>query len=253
MCESVVKEKDDSSFGTWMREFYNNKAGNLFKDNYEYVRWFSTPVKRRQYKFSTISLLFHLRNIKFKKCLEIGCGPGTWTRLLLKKYSNASFTCLDISKEMIKQFRRGIKSKKVKTLVNNFLDQKFKEKFNFVFCSRAIEYIPNKPKVIEKFYDLLENGGKGIIVTSHPHPTIVKIKRLFGEKINKEHTQRISVNEMRELLQKAGFVNIKFYPILFSDFFLIPTSILFYTCYKYRWGILSRLFATGYVVSFDKP
>lgn len=255
MQEQVMRDKGNAEdeFAVWMRQFYNRKAGKLFKGKYEYYRWFSTPMKRRQYKFSTISLLHHLKDIKFKNCLEIGCGPGTWTKLLLKKYPHANFICLDISKEMISQFKNAIKEKRVKTFVNNFLEQNFKnKKFDFIFSSRAIEYIPNKPEVIKKIYSLLEEGGKGMIITSPPHHIIFAIKRALGKRADKEHTQRIFVKEMKKLLEKAGFINIKFYPILFSDFLLVPTSFLFRNFYKREWGIISRMFASGYIVNFEK-
>jgi ubiquinone/menaquinone biosynthesis C-methylase UbiE len=250
--ENLTKKQVE--FGKWMRGFYDYKASKLYGNKYEYRRWFETPAKRRQFKFSTISLLYHLRDINFKNCLEVGCGPGTWTRLLLKKYPKARFTCLDISKEMIAQFKKQIKTTNVKTIVNNFLDEDLKnKKFDFLFCSRAIEYIPNKSRVIEKFYDLLLPGGKGLIVTSHPHPRTLMLKRMLGFKMNKQHMDRISVGNMSFLLHKAGFRNIKIYPILFSDFFLVPTSYLFWSRYKKRWGPLSKMFATGYVVKFEKP
>lgn len=246
-------KNEDVEFTNWMRNFYNQKARKISDRGYEYARWFSTRKNRRQYKFSTNSLLYHLRDIQFKNCLDVGCGPGTWTRLLLEKYPNAKFTCLDISKEMIFQFKSQIKSKNVKTKINNFLDQKFHEKFDFIFCSRAIEYIPNKDKVINKFYFLLSPGGKAIVVTSPPHPTTLAIKRAFTGKVNLQHTQRISVKKMNYLLRKSRFINIKFYPILFSDFPLVPTSFLFRSLYRKKWGILSKIFASGYIVKFEKP
>ena len=244
--------KTDEEFSNWMRSYYNKRAAKISEKGYEYARWFSSPRKIRQYKFSTLSLLFNLRNIDFKNCLEIGCGPGTWTRLLIKKYPKSSFTCVDISKEMIRQFKKTINSKNVKTIVTNFPEGKFNKKYDFIFSSRAIEYIPNKPSVIKKMHSLLKDGGKGMIITSHPHPRIILLKKALGKKINVQHTQRISVKEMLSLLLKNHFRNIEFYPILFTDFKLAPTSLLFHRLYKKKWGILSRLFATGYVVKFQK-
>jgi len=79
------------------------------------------------------------------------------------------------------------------------------------------------------------------------------MKKIFGGKVDKEHTQRISVKSMSRLLKRQGFQNIKFYPILFSDFSLVPTSFLFNSLHKGEWGIFSKMFATGYIVKFQKP
>lgn len=252
----MEKEKinyKDLKFSNWIRNFYNIKAKKISDKGYEYARWFSTKEKRRQYRFSTISLIYHLRDIEFKNCLEIGCGPGTWTKLLLKRYPEAKFTCLDISQEMIKQFKNSINSKKIKIIINNFLEQNFKNKFDFIFCSRAIDYIPNKEQVIMKLFSLLNPGGKVIIVTSPPHPIPFAIKKFITKRVNLQHTRRISVRDMAFLLRKNNFINIKFYPVLFTDFFLVPTEFLFRHLYKESWGVLSKIFATSYIVKFKKP
>jgi len=244
--------KNDEKFSDWMREFYNKKAKNISSKGYEHARWFSSPEKIRQFNFSSLSLDHHMEDIKFKDCLEIGCGPGTWTKFLLKRYPKAKFTCLDISKEMIKQHRSNVKSNRVERVVKSFLDENFKKKFDFIFFSRSIEYIPNKLRVIEKLNSLLRPGGKCIIVTSPPHPTFFAMKKVLGKKIDLEHTQRISVYRLNRLLKKVGFVNREAYPILFTDAFLVPTSLLFKMLYRKRWGLLSHVFASGYLVKFEK-
>ncbi len=246
--------KKDIEFGNWIREFYNRKAKNISDSGYEYVRWFSSPRKIRQYEYSLRSLLFHLEDIEIKNCLEVGCGPGTWTKILLKKYPGANFLCVDISKEMIKQFEKNVgERKRVKTIVSNFLDVKLKkESFDFIFCSRAIEYIPNKSEVIRKFYNILKNDGKGIIISSPPHPKLVTLKKLFRRKIDIEHKNRIFVEDLANLLIRAGFIRVEVYPILFSDFPLVPNRLLFNKLYKKRWSLLSKIFASSYLVKFEK-
>jgi len=247
------KTAGDKEFDDWMRKFYNKKARLISEKGYQHARWQESPRKRQQLKFSRISLTHHLRNVSFKNCLEVGCGPGTWTKLLLQKYPGARFTCLDISKEMIAQFKQNVKSKKVKTVISSFLDYNTTEKYDFIFASRSIEYIPNKAQVIARMSSLLNPGGKAMIITSPPHKLVLGVKRAMGKKININHTRRISVPQIHHLLRQHGLVNIRFYPILFSDFFLVPTSTLFKTLYKKPWGVLSNMFASGYVVTFEKP
>ncbi len=242
----------DKQFASDMREFFNRKAQHTTQGDYEYYRWFSTPRKRLQYYYTTESISYHLRDISVKRCLEVGCGPGTWTRLLLTRYPKADIVCIDISKEMILQLGNNIPSKRVKTIVNNFLDQTFNERFDFIFCSRAIEYIPNKQKVIEKFYSLLKLEGKGIIISSPPHKIFFLLKHTIGKKIDPEHSQRISVKDLTQLLKKAGFTNVTSYPILFTDSLVIPNNFLFKRFYKKPWGVVARLFASGYITKFEK-
>jgi len=71
--------------------------------------------------------------------------------------------------------------------------------------------------------------------------------------LNKQHTQRISVRKMKKLLQDVGFKNIEFFPILFTDSLPeIFNKILFNLFYKKRWNLIPKLFASGYLVKFEK-
>ena len=246
--------KKEESFNNWVRDFYDSDKQIAVKGDYEHFRWFSTEKKRRQHEQTTRSLKFHLEDINFKNCLDIGCGPGTWTFLLLDKYKEANFTCLDISKEMLAQFQSRVNNEKINFVVSSFSDFQTKEKYDFIFCSRSIDYMENKPLVIKKMFDSLESKGKGIIVTSPPHPTLSKVKQLLGKKINQQHTKRISTDEMNSLLKQTGFTNIKFFPILFGD--QLPESLnnyLFNNNYKKPWNLMSKMAASGYIVKFEKP
>jgi len=96
-------------------------------------------------------------------------------------------------------------------------------------------------------------GAKAIIITSPPHRIAMKIKKVLGKKIDKNHSQRISVKEMKKILSQNRFKKIEFYPILFSDFLPIPQKFLFERNYKKQWGTVAKLFASGYLVKFQKP
>ena len=252
--QETAKLKKEPEFNNWVRDYYNTEKQEVAKGNYEYFRWFSTPKKQRQFRQTTFSLRHHLSDIKFKNCLDIGCGPGTWTFLLLELSPDAKFTCIDISKEMLAQFKSRVNSQNIKFVVGSFTDFPLKGKYDFIFCSRSIDYMENKQIAIRKLFDLLKSKGKGIIITSPPHPNIVKIKKAMGKKINLQHTKRISVDEMKIRLSQQGFTNIEIYPILFTD--SLPEALnekLFNDNYKKPWNRVSKMFASSYLVKFEKP
>ena len=245
---------NNHGFNKWIKDFYNNKAKNITRGDYEYFRWFSNKKKIRQYEQTIRSLNFHLRNMEFKDCLDVGCGPGTWTFLLLNKYKEARFTCLDISKEMILQFKKRINESRISFIVSSFIDYDIKKTYDFIFCSRSIDYMENKPLVIKRMYQSLCNGGKGMIITSPPHPKLLKIKKIFGKEINLQHTERISAKEMKALLNENRFINIEFFPILFTDY--LPETInkfFFNNFYKRQLNLISKIFTSSYIVKFEKP
>jgi len=121
----------------YVRELYNKAT----KNNYEYWRWKSSLSRKKQYQQTLKSLLFHIGDSFFEDLLEVGCGPGTWTRILTKRCKN--ITIVDISEEMIKVARRRLSPKKVKCIVGDFQDPElsFPSKYDAIFCIRAIEYM----------------------------------------------------------------------------------------------------------------
>ena len=249
----MANDKNNEEFNKWMKEFYEAKPKIVGKGDYEYYRWFSSERRKMQYEFS-LKILLHLKNIKAEKILEIGCGPGTWTKILLKKYPKANIECVELSSSMSEQFKKNIKNKRIKINVKSFLDFYTNKRYDFVFSSRAIEYIPNKKKIVDKIWKFMEKRGKGVIITSPPHPFLLSIKRAFGKKIDKEHIDRISTDKIKILLQNKGFVNLEFYPILFTD--NLPKTIrrfLWNKLYNKKFGLLSKIFASGYLVKFEKP
>ena len=51
------------------------------------------------YKANQVSKTLERNQIKFKSCLDIGCGAGLTTEILAKRYKNSSFHGTDISKD----------------------------------------------------------------------------------------------------------------------------------------------------------
>jgi ubiquinone/menaquinone biosynthesis C-methylase UbiE len=243
---------EDKEFTEWMKTYYNNKVKSEGR-GYESTRWFSSSRHKQQYALSKKSILHHLKGISAKKILEIGCGPGTWTKVLLDLFPKAKITSLDLSEEMIREHRENIRSKRVKTMISGFLEAELeKQGFDLIFFSRAIEYIPNKPLVLRNVKKVMSPGATAIIITSPPHPIVLKIKKILGKKVDKNHSQRISVKEMSRILIENDLKDIKFFPILFSDFLPIPRKLLFNIFYKREWGIIAKVLASGYLVKFRR-
>jgi len=75
--------------------------------------------------------------------LEIGCGIGTVSSLILKFITRGSFVGLDISSESIEMAKkRNAFHKKVEFLVNDMSNFTHKTKFDFVVFPDVLEHIP---------------------------------------------------------------------------------------------------------------
>src|SRR3989304_6283803 len=89
-----------------------------------------------------------LKDLDFESVLEVGCGDGEFSRLLLEKTKNV--TGIDLSLERIKASPLRI------TIHHDFLKAYFnpEQKFDLVCCSHTLLHI--KPEDVMEFYNKME-------------------------------------------------------------------------------------------------
>lgn len=234
-----------------IRTFYNEKVRNDL--DYENGRWFKTPFKQAGYEMSKKAIEFRLEDIKFQRCLEVGPGPGTWTELLMLYNPSAKFDLIDISKEMLAIASSRFKGKEnLNYFESDFLAFHGNEKYDFFFSSRAIEYMPEKEKVIVKIRELLDNGSAGLIVTKNPKYWRYKITR---QRVPEMHKGQISPSTMKRLLEYHGFSDVSLYPsiMIFPKLHILKLDkMLFRFLGKLELNFISRFFSESYVVFFKK-
>ena len=196
----------------FIKEYYDKYVKD--KD-YEKERWFKDNASKERYEETKKTIIFLLGKENYKDVLDIGCGPGTWSKLLIEK--SKKLFLVDISKEMLKQAKKKLKlEKNIKYMCSDFLNFKTRKKFDLIFSVRAIEYMTNKKKVIKKMFEMLKNKGKVIIITKNPARRWRYL--LFGKQVEEIHKNWASSSEIRKVLEEVGFEKIKHYPAVFSVF-----------------------------------
>lgn len=215
----------------FVRDRYNVDVHEKFEDNYEFKRWFRSKRSWLDYYMTHQSIVHHLSDITFKTCFELGPGPGTWTRLLYRSNPQANFKLLDISTEMKHQFELEMRTlKNINYTIGDFLQYDDESKYDLFFSSRAFEYIPDKKLAIRKIYNMLNYGGKCLIITKNPH---FRTKQTSNDIL---HSSQISSIELSRLLDDAKFTSIKNYPVVIR----IPIVD------KFRINISKRKFISNY-------
>jgi len=234
-----------------VRNFYNKDISR--SRNYEERRWFSSEISKAAYESTRLAILGCLRNVEFDKCLEVGPGHGTWTKALLKKSPKADYRLLDISSEMLSLLKKRFYGRKnIKFSESDFLEFETEEKYNFFFSSRAIEYMPEKEKVVQKIYDLLEEGGRAFVITKAPKYLRAK---LLGRKISSFHSGQISPWELKKIVIKAGFKVLDIRSVTMSWPFwhsAYMNKMLNMICSKFRLNFISQFFSESYSIYFKK-
>lgn len=242
---------DTNDFG----EIYNQKV-RQDDGQYERQRWFKNPIARVGYEMIAWTIKHHLieNGLKFKNCLEVGPGPGTWTKLLLKNNPEAGYDLVDISSEMLNLAKQNIGDiPNVKYFLNDFMEFSSDKKYDLFFSSRAIEYFGDKKGAIKKIYELMRSGGLGLIITKTPHYIRA---RIIGRKVYNIHLGQIHPSDMKSVLTESGFKNIEIYmatatfPILRGSFL---NRLVFLVFRNIKLNPIGQFFAESYVVKFQKP
>lgn len=202
--------------------------------DYGYRRWQKNAVARFDYDATKRAVVNFLKNKELNSVLEVGCGPGTWTSFLAEH--SKKVTAIDISSTMLEQAREKIKSKNV-TFVNGDISELIiKEKFDLLFSIRAFEYFDKQEAFIMNSFNLLNDGGEIFIITKtkgsywYGRSKIRSVlKKIFPflfyyetKELSKKHfdnlanfeQNRLFTHEMKALLKKAGFQDIKIRPVI---------------------------------------
>lgn len=110
---------------------------------------------------------------------------------------------IDLSKEAVDVLTSyGLNAK-----VGSITNLKFKDKFDWIFCSEVLEHIKDYKKAISEIKNSLKIGGKAIITV----PVYMKYWNEDDEFV--EHYRRFDPYELKKDLELAGFKIIKIKPI----------------------------------------
>ena len=236
-----------------IKEFYNDLVdGSTYEKDFEFNRWFIRARNRAEYAMTYLTIKQHTKGISFTSCLEVGPGPGTWTRLLYRVNQNAAFDLVDITEAMRKQFKLEMRSSPNVTYhVADIMDYQDAQPYDLFFSSRAIEYFDDKPAFFVKLQSLVAINGKGVLITKKPFHGIRKDKRTA-------HQGQISMSEMKKMLEENGFVEVKFYPAvvripIISRFTSELSEYLHEKCLNKELNITkTNRVVESYLVSFKK-
>jgi ubiquinone/menaquinone biosynthesis C-methylase UbiE len=221
-------------------------AAKGHKGGYERWRWMRNTGTRLDYERTKECIVKFFGKSRPLRMLEIGCGPGIWSRIFLK--ASKKLDLLDISKGMLDAARDVLGDGKVRYLLGDFQTFEFPEsrKYDYIASIRSLEYMDHKPKAIKKMHSLLKKGGKIMIITKSPASELRKKVPLLGivSKTPKLHRDQIRHDELEKMMMDAGFRKVKSHPVVIHPFFLFRTSL--------HNEISSRLYRKGHKMRMKK-
>jgi len=159
--------------GRWFRLDFKKEYKKYLEKDWEKL-YDSLFVNRiREDDLTNNQKNFILRNISGSSVLEVGCGAGTMIERLAKRNEIKRIVGNDISHEAINYLIKKFKDfSKISFIKGNFLNIKFRRKFDTVLCFHVLEHIEDCQKMA-KF--LIKACRKRLIVIVpqedyHPYP-----------------------------------------------------------------------------------
>lgn len=133
--------------------------------------------------------------------LEIGAGIGTMTRKLIPRHR---YVASDINPLYIKNLKNFSYDKPYLSVtyfdINDLSTINYSNnKFDTIICLNVLEHIENDKKALSNIFELLNNGGKAIVLVPHMMALYGSFDKVLG------HKRRYNRNALIELCKEVGF------------------------------------------------
>ncbi|MGG1636083.1 malonyl-ACP O-methyltransferase BioC [Paenibacillus sp. NRS-1760] len=171
------------------------------------------------------------RNIAIPNILEIGCGTGTLTEILVNEWPSASITALDIAPAMIKLAEQRVLSNEAKRdgIIKNTSDHisfiqadvevwaedAQESSYDLIVSNACFQWLSNPRQTLGHLRRMLRPGGLLLFTTFGP-ATFCEMHYAFNEayRASAVEPQRhglwfLSTNEWSILLKQSGFSSIQ--------------------------------------------
>jgi ubiquinone/menaquinone biosynthesis C-methylase UbiE len=144
--------------------------------------------------------LFASRYAKGKSCLDIGCGTGYGSQLLLDAGA-IEVVGVDISNESI-SYAREQYNRSIKFIVSDA--ESYKEgQYDLVVSFETIEHLENRQRYLSNLYEMLKDDG--VLIISTPNKALTSPMREPYNPRNKWHKYEYSKKIFAKTLKCSGF------------------------------------------------
>ena len=133
----------------------------VFRRLYEVsIEFFTVPKLEEAYKhlpFSGQAMQKLLKDFNFSTILDIGSGEGLHSQVLME--AGKSVTAIDYGDSIYYEKTQFSETKGYRTIVADFNEYEFPDKFDAVWCSHVLEHQLNPNFFLKNIYNLLVEGG----------------------------------------------------------------------------------------------
>lgn len=252
---------------------YDELGGQYLKEMYMDGNWNQYVDLVEKEKVIRLLGLDTDKNLRTHSILDLGMGPGRWSKFFLD-YSFGRVTGCDISSSMVKYAKESISDSRFSAYQGDMTKLPFdNDKFSEVFCFRALKYVPEYQQAIEEMGRVLRPRGTLVIEVSNKSilnnllkftsQFIIKLDPKLKNKSKWRYYYNVTFFSRDEI--RSSFAVLKDLKIVKMDpLFVLPSIRMPYIIDKYGFRLLVRLdkfltsvtpqnlFTRSWVVVFEK-
>jgi len=177
---------------------YYDRQSEKYIDDVRDKSAYRREISRRE-------LAFVLKHLKpGAKVLEIGSGPGFFTRELVKHADSVFAT--DISEEMVNALKENVPASNMSAMPLNIYDlDKVPDYGNYdaVVCMRVLCHVDDVPLALSKIRGAIHAQGNATFDLLNSFSYVYFGQKLKGGSL--KHTQYYRVQTMHKMIKQAGF------------------------------------------------
>jgi len=149
------------------------------------------------YKEHVARYNFASKYIESKKVLDIACGSGYGSEILLEKGAKYVIGC-DISEEAINYGKKHYQKENMEFITNDIKKLDFSdEEFDCIVSFETLEHVKDQEKVMTELKRVLKKGGTLIISTPN-----LESRDNEEEEANSFHEKELTVKEFKKIVEK---------------------------------------------------
>lgn len=196
-----------SNFGFQWKKFKKNQIDKFNNSGQSKKRFFASTNWENE-------------NLDGKNILEMGCGAGRFTQIVLD-YTKANIHSVDYSESVEANFENNGPNERLKLFQASVYEMPFEENsFEKVFCFGMLQHTPFPKKTIECLYKVLKPGGE-LIVDFYPYNGFWT--KIHSKYILRPFLKNLSNDKLITWIER----NID-WMMLFSRFFILTKTDRFF-------------------------
>jgi trans-aconitate 2-methyltransferase len=122
-------------------------------------RWDPERYLKLEYErtMPSYDLAAHIDLTDPRRIVDIGCGPGNSTKVLMSRWPTAEMTGLDNSEDMIAKARATYPG--VTWILADAAKWTTESKYDIVFSNATLQWLPNHKALVKQLFDQVEDNG----------------------------------------------------------------------------------------------